>query len=98
MDNLWIIYGYGWWLRKNPSETCIKMRYNLSVGMMKLPRYGRIKVMFQTTNQMRKYDEIWETVGGEENRIGLGGMASMMGMFCLRGAVAVVPFVPKSPP
>ena len=54
--------------------------------------------MFQTTNQMRKYDEIWETVGGEENRIGLGGMASMMGMFCLRGAVAVVPFVPKSPP
>ena len=57
--------------------------------------------MFQTTNQMRKYDEIWENVGGEENPIGLGGMASMMGIFCLRGAVAVgrriIPFVPKGP-
>ena len=37
MDNLWIIYGYGWWLRKNPSE-----KYE-SVGMMTFPMYGKIK-------------------------------------------------------
>jgi hypothetical protein len=32
----------------NPSE-----KYdNSSVGMMKFPRYGKIKFMFQTTNQV----------------------------------------------
>ena len=38
MDNLWIIYGYGWWLRKNPSE-----KYESQLGMMTFPKYGTIK-------------------------------------------------------
>ena len=36
MDNLWIIYGSGWWLTY-PSE-----KYE-SIGMMTFPVYGKIK-------------------------------------------------------
>ena len=38
----------GWWLTY-PSEK------DLSVGMMKFPIYGKIKIMFQTTNQVWIY-------------------------------------------
>ena len=31
MDNLWIIYGYGWWLNPTPLK-----KYE-SIGMMKIP-------------------------------------------------------------
>jgi hypothetical protein len=33
----------GWWLSPSPLK-------NDGVGMMKFPRYGKIKAMFQTTN------------------------------------------------
>ena len=46
MENLWIIYGYGWWL--NP--TTLK-NMSSSVGMMKFSMYGEKKKMFPTTNQ-----------------------------------------------
>ena len=36
MDNLWIIYGYGWWLRKNPSEKYEFVRMIFQI-------YGKIK-------------------------------------------------------
>jgi hypothetical protein len=39
----------GWWF--NPSEKYERT----SVGMMKFPRYGKIKFMFQTTNQIYIY-------------------------------------------
>jgi len=37
----------GWWYTY-PSE-----KYESPVGMMKFPIYGKIKFMFQTTNQYR---------------------------------------------
>ena len=39
----------GWWF--NPSEKYERT----SVGMMKFPRSGKIKFMFQTTNQIYIY-------------------------------------------
>ena len=36
MDNLWIIYGYGWWFQ-------IIWKIWKSIGMMTLPIYGKIK-------------------------------------------------------
>ena len=36
MDDLWIIYGYGWWLTY-PSEK----DWSSSIGMMTFPIYGK---------------------------------------------------------
>ena len=38
MDNLWIIYGYGWWLSPIPLKNM-----SSSIGMMKVPVYGKIQ-------------------------------------------------------
>ena len=46
MNNLWIIYGYGWWLTVEPSEK----DESSSIGMMTFPIYGKINVPV-TTNQ-----------------------------------------------
>ena len=46
-NNLWIIYGYGWWF-PYPS----KKDFCSSIGMMTFPIYWKIKVMFQPTNQI----------------------------------------------
>ena len=37
----------GWWLSPTPLKNM-----SSSVGMMKFPIYGKIKFMFQTTNQL----------------------------------------------
>ena len=37
MDNLWIIYGYGWWLSPIPLKNI-----SLSIGMMTFPIHGTI--------------------------------------------------------
>ena len=41
----------GWWLTY-VDLPLRKMMENSSVGMMTFPKYGKIKFMFQTTNQM----------------------------------------------
>ena len=45
MDNLWIIYGYGWWL-SHPSE-----KYEFVNWDDEIPNIMERK-MFQTTNQL----------------------------------------------
>ena len=47
MVSVWIIYGSGWWLSPTPLKNM-----SSSIGMMNSPRFGKIKVMFQTTNQI----------------------------------------------
>jgi len=43
---IWMMTGKYWWFFAYPSE-----KYE-SVGIMKFPIYGKIKAMFQTTNQL----------------------------------------------
>ena len=38
MDNLWTIYGSGWWLNPTPLKNM-----SSSIGMMTFPIYGKIK-------------------------------------------------------
>ena len=42
-----------WWLSPTPLKND---GVSSSVGMMKFPRYGKIIQMFQTTNNMKKYE------------------------------------------
>ena len=48
MENLWRIYGYGWWLVSTPLKNM-----SSSIGMIiYFQLNGKIKVMFQTTKQL----------------------------------------------
>ena len=48
MDNLWIIYGYGWWLSPTPLKNM-----GSSIGMMKFPTEWKNKIHVPvTTNQI----------------------------------------------
>jgi hypothetical protein len=48
----WKIVGFLYWLVVEPTPL---KNMSSSVGIMKFPRYGKIKVMFQTTTNQYRY-------------------------------------------
>ena len=57
MDNLWNIYGISMDMVGGLGKTPLK-NMSSSIGMMTYPIHGKIKYMFQSTNQM-----VWDSDG-----------------------------------